>query len=159
MDLLNRVVCDHKIGDQSFIRERCPRCLGKNFYGGYSIGKDGDIEIVTKVDALNQQILKILTEDRRPSGYGFDHNLLAGVIDASKIAAIKAEIIRCISYLYFLQQSEKKSGFFYAPSEELNKIESVSVAQDESEPRRVFATIVVSTVSGRTVTTSTMLRR
>ena len=161
MDILGKVVCDHRIGDPvvAYLLDNCPRCKGKGSYGGFSIGLDGKIEVISGPRMLQQQIMKIFTELRRPSGYGFDYNLLKGVIDSSTLAAITNEITRCLSYLKYIQQSEKRRGFYYAPSEELAKIEKVSVQQDIVDPRTVIAVVVAVSVSGNQVTTKIPIRR
>ena len=161
MDVVSRIVCDHRAGSPlvGYTSFTCPMCLAKNVRGDFSIGSDGKIQTTGGFSALKQQMLKILTENKRASGYGFDYRLLAGVIDPGTLSAIKAEVIRCLSYLKYTQQREKYDGFTYLPSEELASLDTVAVAQDSSDPRRVYVNVTAVAVSGKKVDVVVPLRR
>lgn len=161
MDLLNQVSCDHRVGNpvNNYVLTTCPRCLGKGVYGGVVFGNNGQLVLVQGSPMLAQQLQKILTENARPSGYGFDYSLLQGVIDPSKLSAIKSEIIRCISYLKYVQEQSKARGFVYAPSEELFGIKEISIGNSPTDPRAVNVSVVVSSVSGAQSNVTAVLRR
>jgi len=164
MDALFKVKCDHLIGipPQQFTLTSCARCLGKGYYNGVQFGPDGRIITVTGVDKLSQQIVKILTEKKRPSGYGFDTNILSGVITPSTLTAVKSEVIRCIEYLKSLQQKEKSEGFIYLPTEEIATgfpITTIDAFINPSDPRGVFVNVSILTVSGLIAEVSTQIRR
>ena len=161
MDILARNTCDHLVGSPptSFLLATCPRCQGTGNYGGFVFDINGKITTLQLGPVLGQQIRKILIENRRPSGYGFDYSLFAGVIDPSKLSAIRTEVIRCLSYLRHVQQQEKAQGFTYNPQEELKSIVSVFVEQNSTEPRSVLVSAAVLSVSGTPASTVVTLRR
>lgn len=150
MDFNGKVVCDHIVGNptQPFGIASCPRCLKRGWYGGVSYDAGGRIDTVSQTQALKQSILKILTESRRPTGYGFDYNLLTGVIDASKLPAIKNEIIRCMDYLKYLQKQQENQGYVYPLNEKIHKIKTLIVEQSPNEPRKVEISFSVITKAG-----------
>ncbi len=151
MDLEGKVNCDHVVGNPpiSYTLVSCPRCMKKGWYGGYYYGFDGKINTIVGVKQLTQQILKILTENKRNTGYGFDQSLLRGVIDSSTLPSIKNEIVRCMNYLKGVQDDNEKSGYFYNPDEKISSINNIQVAQDSLEPRKVTITFSVVAVSGK----------
>jgi len=165
MDAQFKVTCNHILGNplQQFILLTCPRCLGKGFYNAYQFGTDGKIVTVSGVNKLIQQIQKILTETKRPSGYGFDYSVLSGVIAPNTITAVKSEIVRCIEYLKSSQQQEKKEGFIYLPTEEISTNgQSITVLDafvTETDPRAVTVNVSVLTVAGATAGVTTQLKR
>jgi len=133
--------------------------MGLGFYGGINYDALGHANELEGVNLLSQQILKILRENRRPSGYGFDYNLLAGVIDPGRIAAIKSEIVRTLSYLKFVQQSEKARGFHYLPTEELSNISNLVIQNDPTDPRAIIVSVSAISVSGTQASTTVAMRR
>ena len=155
------VPCDHRIGSPLVVYtlQSCPRCQATGFYGGINYDSMGHANELTGVNLLAQQIQKILLENRRPSGYGFDYNLLAGVIDAGRIDAIKNEVIRALSYLKFVQQSEKARGFQYLPSEELFSIANLVIQNNPADPRSVSVSVDAISVSGSQTSTTVVMRR
>ena len=152
MDAQFVVKCDHVVGlpVQSFILSTCPRCLGRGTYNAYSIGNDGRIVTVVGVKKLVQQITKILTERKRPSGYGFDYSVLTGVITPGTLTAVKSEVFRCVQYLKDVQQREKLEGFLYLPTEEIGHIGALDAYVSSEDPRQVFVTVSVFTLAGTT---------
>ena len=161
MELLGKNTCNHVVGNPaiSYTLANCPRCLGKGVYGDVSFDNAGRLNILNNVLQLNQQIEKTLTENKRPSGYGFDYTLLSGTIDSGKTLAIKREVTRVINYLINVQQNEKASGFYYRTTEEIFSLDSVDVYQDPSEPRQVIIITNITTVSGNLKTVSVPLKR
>jgi len=165
MDAKFKVICNHVVGSplQQFTLVTCPRCLGKGFYNSYSFGTDGKMLVVSGVNKLSQQIQKILTEAKRPSGYGFDYSVLTGVITPSTVTAVKSEILRCIEYLKASQQQEKKEGFMYLPTEEISttaqSITVLDASVNELDPRSLLINLSVLTVAGTTTDVTTQLRR
>lgn len=165
MDAKFKVVCTHAVGIpvQQFLLTTCPRCLGKGFYNAYQFGIDGKMITVSGVNKLSQQIQKILTETKRPSGYGFDYSVLTGVISPNTLTAVKSEIVRCIEYLKASQQQEKREGFTYLPTEEISTdsraIAVLEAFVDQTNPRAVYINISVLTVAGATADVTTQLRR
>ena len=161
MDLLAQTVCNHTIGNPlvQYTSSKCPRCFGTNMYGGLSFTSGGKLSTVVASSQLSQQIKKILTEKMRPSGYGFNISLLSGVIDASKLGAIQAEVSRCLFYLQKLQTQEVQAGHIYAGTEQISSIGTVSVIQSPIQPSfvQVFATVI--TVSGASMSVQTALQR
>jgi hypothetical protein len=162
MDIQNTVVCDHIVGNPpvGYKLSNCPRCGGAGNYGGPNFSLSGQIVTISGGDQLAQQIKKILSERMRDTGYGFDYNLLKGVISQSTILAVKNEILRCLNYLYTIQQREKSNGFYYNSNEELsNGNYVVNVQQLTSEPRELLVDVVVRSVSGAQISVTVPLRR
>lgn len=163
MILSSQVPCNHRVGIPvvAYTRERCPRCLGKNYYGGFVVDRFGRFATEEGSDALNTQIQKILTErKRRDSQYGFDYNILSGgVIDPSVTPAIVAEISRCLSYLKFLQKKEQAYGVGFRPSELIDTIDDITVTVDSADPRQLIISVTVITEARTTVTEAVPLRR
>jgi hypothetical protein len=161
VDLNSQTTCNHIVGNPvvAYTITTCPRCFGLGTYGGLSFTPDGKLSTITTSSQLAQQIKKILTEKMRPSGYGFNTSLLAGVIDPSKLGALQAEVYRCLLYLQASQQAEIRAGHIYGGSERISSIGTVSVIQSSSRPTtvQVFATVV--TASGISVATQTTLQR
>lgn len=161
MDFRNAVTCDHKLGvpTTGYTLTSCPRCLGRGYYGGVVIDERGQLNLVAGSTLLAQQLQKILSENARESGYGFNYDLLTGVIDPARLSAIRSELVRCISYLRFVQQQEKSQGFIYQPSEELSGIKEVSVANSPTDPRAITVACTVVSVSGTQTSTTVIMRR
>lgn len=155
MDIKSQTVCDHIVGNPptAYIIDFCPRCLGKGYYGGFAILSSGNLQTLSPSDSLIQAIQKILTENTRPTGYGFNQSLLTGVIDASKIQAVKNEVARCLNYLKFIQTQETLRGFQYNPQEKISKISNITVVKNTQDPRGVNVTVTVVTVSATSIST------
>ncbi len=139
MDFKGTIVCNHFVGNPAvkYVLSTCPRCLGKESYGGISTEETGDIASVKEEDYLEQSVKKILVSEMNSRGYGFNYNLLSDVIDPSAINVIKREVIRCITFLKDAQQRDIRRGVIYSPSEEIQGIENIGVSQDITEPRRI----------------------
>lgn len=162
MDLKCTKQCDHRVGDPvtAFTLATCPRCLGKGTYHDISFDAAGKLNTIKRVYQLNQQIEKILIENVRESGYGFDYSLLNGVIDSGRILAIQREVTRLLNYyIENVQGTEKSSGYAYSPTEEVASIDSVKVYQDSQEPRKVVVLVSLTTVSGQSQSINVTLRR
>jgi hypothetical protein len=156
-----KVDCNHRVGDPlvAFVQDRCPRCLGRGWYGGLALDRSGKLIGLQSTDKLRQQVLKILTEDRRLSGYGFDYSVLTDIIDAETVSRVKTEIIRCADYLIQLQRRRKQRGISYPPSEEIRSIKNIKAVQNPTEPRELIVTLSVISVSGAKFDTEVSLRR
>lgn len=152
MRVVNTVKCDHRVGNPiiSYTQENCPRCLSKGYYGGIDFDFSGKISTVSNGEGLAQKIKKILTEKKRPSGYGFDYSL---VINASvnKETIVRYEVSRCLNYIQNLISSEKSRGIKFNPSEEIQSIENIKVNINENDPREVIVYVTVITKSGTTL--------
>ena len=161
MDTAGRVICDHYVGVAAinYVLEDCPRCLGKGEYGGFSPSDKGDIPMIAGPDYLAQSLKKVLLENKRPSGYGFDFDVLRGIGDKESLQAIKREVKRCILYLKNAQQANKKRGVIYSTNEEIYDVRDISVNFDPAEPRRLDITLNVIAVSGRDIDIVTSLER
>lgn len=148
-ELQATAICDHIVGNPpvAYLQSFCPRCNGKGYYGGFTINPVGMLQSLTPTDSLIQSIKKILTENIRPTGYGFNYALLSGTIDTSKLQAIKNEVVRCLNYLKFIQNQEILRGFKYNPQERINSISSIIVIQDTQDPRNVNISATIITVS------------
>jgi len=162
MELLGKNKCNHVVGDPAIAFElsTCPRCLSAGIYGDVSYDSSGKLNTISKSTQLHQQIEKILKENRRASGYGFDYTLLNGVIDNNRTLAVQREVVRTINYfINTVQETEKAEGYIYSSDEELAEIMSVKAYQDSTEPRKIIVIINLLTVSGRSITINTSLRR
>jgi hypothetical protein len=161
MDAKFQVTCDHTLGFplQTFTLGTCPRCLGMGFYEASYYGGDGNVVMLSGIQLLSQQISKILTEEKRPTGYGFDYTVLGGVINPGTVTAVKSEVLRCLQYLSDSQQQEKLEGFHYLPTEEIERVNSVDAFIADSDPRTVIVNASVTTVSGKSVATTVPLRK
>lgn len=161
MDAKFKVFCDHVVGDppQQFVLQTCPRCLGAGFYEASSFDTDGHAVMLSGPLLLSQQIQKILTEEKRPTGYGFDYTVLKGTINQSTVTAVKSEVQRCLQYLSDSQQQEKLEGFVYLPTEEISTIEGVDAFVPDDDPRTVTVNASVTTVSGVRANATVPLRK
>lgn len=149
MDIASTVVCTHILGvpPTAYTQDKCPRCKGTGIYYGVAVdGSSGDVETVTGVNELMQQLQKIFLTRRRPSGYGFDYSLLTKVSPAA-LAAIKAEVQRCISYLQQLQQDSARRGYYTPTDARIAGIYYLQVGADSTDPRRVNISVGVMTQS------------
>lgn len=159
MFIANSTKCDHRIGDPvvAYTQNNCPRCLGAGWYGGFDFSTAGKLVEVKGVDAVVQKILKVLSEKKRPTGYGLDYDLLSSAgTDVTNV--LKYEVYRCITYLIGLQQQEKMKGVEYNPSEEISVVDSIVVQKSATNPRMVTVSASVTTVSGLSVSTSTTIK-
>ncbi len=145
MDFLGTQVCDHRVGSPivSYILSTCPRCLGAGYYGSPGFDVHGKMSLVTQSDQLNQAIKKILIENMRTTGYGFNYNVITSTIDATTISSIKAEVVRCMNYLIKVQTQAVGLGVLYDPKERIAGINFLDVQQDTSDPRRVIVNLIV----------------
>jgi hypothetical protein len=161
MDILNRVTCDHIAGDPSvgYTLNNCPKCLGLGYIGECKFDSLGNLSAIYNQSSLNQQVLKILTENKRSTGYGFDYSLMKGVIDTTTTLAVYREIVRCISYLSTMQQEEKSRGVKISTNEEIKSIVSLNVMQNIIEPRKLDIVLTLRTVSNQKPEINTILSR
>lgn len=145
--------CDHRVGDPviAFTLENCPRCLGKGIYGGFDFTTSGKINTITGVEVLKQKIEKILVEKKRPSGYGFDYNLI-NTLPENAENVIRYEIYRCINYLIELQKKESFYGVTRSPAEELHSLIGADIILNPAEPRYVTIYIYVLSTAGSKIT-------
>jgi hypothetical protein len=160
MDLLGTVVCNHIVGIPSvaYVLNTCPRCQGKGYYGGISFDNLGNLNVVTDGALLQQEITKILTENMRPNGYGFNYSLLSSVVNPDSVNNAQNEAVRCLTFLYNLQQQEKANGVVYRNTEEISTIQNVAAFLDTTDPRRIFISADVTSVSGASVNTLVPLK-
>lgn len=161
MDILVRIPCDHMAGEPlvGYTIGSCPKCFGTGYIGEVKFDGSGNLESIYNQNSLEQQVLKILKENKRSTGYGFDYSLLKNVIDSTTTIAVYREIIRCISYLSTLQQEEKARGYRISSNEEIKSIIFVTVTQDTTEPRQLNIVIALRTVSNQLPEIRTTLLR
>lgn len=161
MDALFQVKCDHTIGfpQQTFTLVSCPRCLGVGFYNALSYGNDGKVLEAKSGMLLTQAVQKILTENKRSTGYGFDYTVLTGTINPGTLTAVKSEVLRCLLYLSSSQQQEKLEGFQYLPTEEIAHVASMDAFINPTDPRSIIVNVNVITVSGTNVEVNVSLTR
>jgi len=161
MDILVRIQCDHRAGEPvvGYSLAGCPKCLGSGYVGEIQFDGSGNIKTIYNQDSLVQQVLKILKENKRSTGYGFDYSLMKSVIDSTTVLAVYREIIRCISYLSTIQQDEKARGVRLSANEEIKSIVFVNVTQDASNPRQLNVVIALRTVGSQLPEISTTLVR
>lgn len=150
MDFQGKVICTHRVGDpeEGFTLALCPRCGGRGWYGGLDFNRSGQLTVIKGIDQLIQQVTKVITENLRSSGYGFDQAVLRSVIYDDTLYNIKKEVVRCMTYLKSVQVDNKKNGFFYDPNEEIRAISDVAVLQDSADPRKVEVSLSIIAVSG-----------
>jgi hypothetical protein len=160
MELLGEKICDHTAGDPlvSYTLQTCPKCLGKGTHGDVSFDTSGKIYTLTGINQLKQQLKKILVENTRNTGYGFNYNLISLTINDSQLLSINRELNRCLTYFNNLQIKNQREGFYYNNTELLDSIESIDVFRD-TDPRNVNALVYCKTVSGRSVEIIIPLRR
>jgi hypothetical protein len=159
MTIATDVKCDHRVGDPlvGFSSVQCPRCRGKNVYHAFSISPSGLVETLSGFDSLALQLKKIMSESRRPSGYGFDYRTLLNSLQTDPISSISNEIYRVLRYFMDLQQQSKSEGYVYLPTEELSVVNSVQVTR-QSDPRAFLVVISVTTKSGQSGSVSQLLQ-
>lgn len=148
MDFLGEIICDHIAGDppEKFTLNGCPKCLGKGVIGDIQFNELGHISMVSGVDYLKQSIKKIIVEQMRNSGYGFNYNILINSKDLL-FNSLKRELLRTINYLINLQNENIKNGYNYLPVEKLNFVDKIDV-QKTLDPRQLNITLYCRTVSG-----------
>lgn len=161
MDLVGINTCNHVVGEPEvkYVLSTCPRCLGKGVYGDVLFDDHGKLKTYQGASQLKQQLQKLLVENKRRTGYGFDYTLLKGTIDSSRTMVIQREIARLLNYFITTQQLEKGDNYYYRSTEELKESISIKVYQDSLEPRKVIALIAVRTVSNTVEEASIILRR
>ena len=160
MDLLGEKICDHIAGDPSisYIVSTCPKCLGKGTYGDISFDNGGKTQTCSGVNQLKQQLKKIIIENTRDTGYGFNYNLVLSTGGDAQLLSITRELNRCLTYLNNNQITAQSNGFFYSNTEIINSIESIDVFRDV-DPRTVNALLYCKTVSGKDINIVIPLRR
>jgi len=161
VDLGSTIQCDHYVGlpAVNYTLAECPRCKGTGYYKGLTPSNKGDIPVVSKVDYLKQALEKVFIEHKRPSGYGFDYNVLIGLGDSASLGAVRREVKRCVMYLRDAQQLDKKAGTTYHVNEEIYDVRDINVDFDAAEPRRVVISLNVIAVSGRNIDITRVLKR
>jgi len=159
MFIKSKTNCDHRVGDPiiSFTLENCPRCLGKGIYGGFDFTTSGKINRITGVEVLKQKIEKILVEKKRPSGYGFDYDLI-NTLPENAENVIRYEISRCINYLIELQKKESFYGVTRSSTEEIHSLIGADVVLNSAEPRYVTIYVYVLSTAGSRVSLVKELR-
>jgi hypothetical protein len=150
MELLGEKICNHIAGDPpvSYVLQTCPKCLGKGTHGDISFDTSGKVYTLTGINQLKQQLKKILTENIRDTGYGFNYNLVLSTVDDSQLLSITRELNRCLTYFNNVQLQAQSNGFFYSNTEKIDSIESIDVFRD-TDPRTVNALVYCKTVSGK----------
>jgi hypothetical protein len=161
MDIAGRTTCDHIVGNSpvGYTLLDCPRCGGKGTYGGFTLTKEGDVPTVSGVDYLRQTLEKVFIEKKRPSGYGFDYDVLIGLGSNASLMNVQREVQRTVLYLKNQQQANKKTGVIYSPNEEIYDVKDIRVAFNTAEPRRIDITLIVIALSGRSIDLSSSLER
>jgi len=155
MDIGGKIQCDHYVGVPAinYLLADCPRCMGTGEYD------KGDVPLVAEFRYLEQSLIKVFSENKRPTGYGFDYHLLIGLGDHASLLEVKKEVKRCVLYLKQAQQEDKNRGVRYAANEEIYDVRDINIAFDVAEPRRLSITLTVIAVSGRNVDIVTNLER
>ncbi|MCK9428825.1 MAG: hypothetical protein M0R17_02290 [Candidatus Omnitrophica bacterium] len=161
MDILARIPCDHRAGEPlvGYVLDTCPKCLGSGYIGEFQIDNSGNLVTIYNQDSLSQQVIKILKENKRSTGYGFDYSLMRGVIDTTTTLVVYREIVRCISYLSTLQQEEKAKGNKISSNEEIKSIISLEVTQNIYEPRQLDIVLNLRTAGSQNPEIVTTLTR
>jgi hypothetical protein len=160
MDLMGEKVCDHVAGDPpvNYVISTCPKCLGTGTYGDICFDTSGKVQTITGINQLKQQLKKILIENTRNTGYGFNYNLVLSTVENSQLLSITRELNRCLTYFSNIQISAQSNGFFYSNTEIIDSIESIDVFR-YTDPRTVNALVYCKTVSGRDLNVVIPLRR
>lgn len=149
-DFKAKTVCDHIVNSTRYTLSNCPRCKSNGFYFDLSFDEHGKLKTVEREEKLQQSLLKIFTEPKRYSGYGFRlKNLLGALGGEFQKARIKGEVVNAINYLYFLQQKAKNQGKVLKLSEEIAKIGDVEVLQNDIDPRVWHILVKVITAAGK----------
>jgi len=160
MELLGEVNCDHIAGDPpvKYTVSGCPKCLGKGVYGDIEFNLEGKVKTISGISQLKQQLKKIIIENTRETGYGFNYSAITFSSGDAQLINIKKELNRCLEYLSFLQVTARGDGFFYSNTELLDSVERIEVIRD-ADVRKVNATIYCKTVSGRDIIINVPLER
>ena len=162
MILASPTLCDHVVGNPAtrYVQEHCPRCRGKGVYHAFNILVTGQVEKLSGFAALSQNITKILTEEMRTTGYGFDYSVFhQGEATGDLSSGIRGEVYRAMEYLMMLQATARTQGFRYLPTEEIDSIDDVKVMRHSVDPRQYFVTIYLTTTSGLAGQVRTLLTR
>ena len=136
IDFKAKTNCDHIVSNQRYVMQTCPRCMGHGFYYDISFDKQGQLNIVNKREKLSQEIIKIFTENKRVTGYGFRLAALIGSLGSEfQKARVKDEVNQAVMYLYSLQQNAIGKNKIFDPSEKIYGINKVEVIQNDVDPR------------------------
>ncbi len=126
--------------------------------GSFQLAPDGDLERVTGLSKLSQDVVKIVVT---PTGTTRAHpwygSVLSSRITGSALAdgilqtETETAVNNAVQNLLQLQQQQERGGQYLAPDEAISRIVNVSVERSQFDARQLDVAISIKTRSGRVV--------
>lgn len=156
LDLYTRRTCNHAYASgstiQTFDLSTCPYCLSKGTVFDPIFMEDGTLRIIEGSDKLKQDVEKILIEEFRSSGYGFQFATLKGAtLTQATITRLESATVSALKFLYNAQVDAEERGVFVSPDEKIDQIGDLSVSEREGEPRRYDVSVSLVTASAKDI--------
>jgi hypothetical protein len=147
-DIASKHTCYHVISGVNYLPVQCPRCHGRGFYYDLLPHTLGQVALITGSDKLVQQLEKAFLEQRRPSGWGFNHKALVGLYQVDTIKALlTSEIVATLSFVKQQQQSQLQQGISLTASELIDQAGDLEIVPDLRDPRRWTIRVKVVTAA------------
>lgn len=126
--------------------------------GTFAIRSDGDIDRITGISKLSQDIVKVVVT---PTGSHRAHPWYGSTLEA-KISGsaltdelltkeVEATVTTAIQNLIHLQQQQEQQGQFLTPDEAISSVTDVRLHRDSADQRQLIVIITIKTRSGRTI--------
>lgn len=124
--------CDHYTGGKQYIVDRCPKCLGKGYYYDIEFDLQGQAKLITGTQKLQQEVLKIINDERGNNLYfsrwGSEiHNLIGSKQDRLTNSRLQIMVRMSLEYLQLLQQSAQTEYENFSSDEILLGVENIEM--------------------------------
>lgn len=132
-DIKMFVACDHYVNEIIYEWDKCPRCYGKGFYFDIYFNQSGEPELTTGSMKLQQEVLKILIEEKGSSIFNLEwgNELFSRVIGTKNQSIMRTRIeliIRStLNYLKSVQENENQLWNNMMEDEIINEIEHIEI--------------------------------
>ena len=114
--------------------------------------EDGALQTIEGSEKLRQDVEKILIEDLRSTGYGFQFATLKGAtLTQATITRLEQATISALKFLYNAQMDAEERGVFVSPDEKIDQIGDLRVLEREGEPRRYDVSVSIVTASAKDI--------
>ena len=128
-------LCDHTTGGKVYSVDLCPKCLGKGYYYDIDFDLQGQAKLITGTQKLQQEVLKIINDERGNNLYfnrwGSEvHDLIGSKQDKLTNSRLQIMVRMSLEYLQLLQQSAHSEYENFSSDEILLGIESIEMQSD-----------------------------
>lgn len=150
-DVALKQTCDHFVGENKYLLDSCPRCLGRGIYYDLNFNAKGLVDTVEKGNKLNQEIEKILITRLGSNKFHLEYGSLLtnastlGVDTVFRETVLKQSISGALRQLRSYQQSEVSKGKFFPPEELISTIRKIEARTNPADPRRIDIVVEVLT--------------